>query len=132
MTSASMTSASMTSASMTSARVPGPSPQWRARVGPELPCQTSPDLFFAESPDDIRQAKMLCRNCPVQAACLDGALVRAELWGVWGGALFERGSIIGDKRPRGRPRKRAARPAIPGSIASATGLGPGRQTVTMG
>jgi WhiB family transcriptional regulator, redox-sensing transcriptional regulator len=96
---------------MTSARVLGPPPQRRAEPSPELLCQTSPDLFFAESPDDIRLAKMLCRHCPVQAACLDGALARGELWGVWGGALFERGAIIPDKRPRGRPRKHVNPPA---------------------
>ena len=96
---------------MTGTRVLGPPPRRRAGVHPELPCQSSPDLFFAESPDDIRLAKMLCGNCPVQAACLDGALVRGELWGVWGGALFERGAIIPDKRPRGRPRKRVTPPA---------------------
>lgn len=96
---------------MTSIRDLGPPPQRRAEMAPELPCQSSPDLFFAESPDDIRLAKMLCRHCPVQAACLDGALARGELWGVWGGALFERGVIIADKRPRGRPRKRLTPPA---------------------
>lgn len=94
---------------MSSTRVPGPPPR-RAGARPELPCQISPDLFFAESPDDIGLAKMLCLGCPQQAACLAGALQRGELWGVWGGALFERGAVIPDKRPRGRPRKRVAPP----------------------
>lgn len=82
---------------------------WPGRAGarPELPCQNSPDLFFADAPDDIRLAKMLCRHCPVQPACLADALRRGELWGVWGGALFERGVIIPGKRRRGRPCKQA-------------------------
>jgi WhiB family redox-sensing transcriptional regulator len=27
---------------------------------------------------------------------------------VWGGEIFDRGSIVGRKRPRGRPRKKPA------------------------
>ena len=41
----------------------------------------------------------------MRAACLAGALQRGEPWGVWGGELFDRGMVIADKRPRGRPRK---------------------------
>jgi WhiB family redox-sensing transcriptional regulator len=70
-----------------------------------LACGTSPDLFFAESPQDVTRAKELCRQCPVRAACLDGALDRGEPWGVWGGELLLRGAIIPTKRARGRPRK---------------------------
>jgi WhiB family transcriptional regulator, redox-sensing transcriptional regulator len=29
----------------------------------------------------------------------------AEPWGVWGGEIFERGTVVPRKRPRGRPRK---------------------------
>ena len=70
-----------------------------------LACGTNPDLFFAESPRDVAQAKELCRQCPVRAACLAGALDRGEPWGVWGGELLLRGTIIATKRARGRPRK---------------------------
>jgi WhiB family transcriptional regulator, redox-sensing transcriptional regulator len=73
----------------------------------QLPCSSDPELFFAESPEDVRRAKALCGVCPVQSACLAGALQRAEPHGVWGGALFLRGAIAADKRPRGRPRKSA-------------------------
>ncbi len=83
----------------------GPSPRW---AKPDLPCRSDPDLFFAESPQDVRLAKLLCGICPVRAACLAGALQRGEPWGVWGGALFDRGVVIPDKRPRGRPRKLVA------------------------
>ena len=70
-----------------------------------LPCTDDPDLFFAESPEDVESAKELCRGCPARVACLAGALERHEPWGVWGGELFLRGEIVPRKRPRGRPRK---------------------------
>ena len=76
-----------------------------ARLDPDLPCAGDPQLFFAESPDDTETAKTLCRECPVRAACLAGALERREPWGVWGGELFLHGAIVPHKRPRGRPRK---------------------------
>jgi len=71
----------------------------------ELPCQSAPELFFAEKPQDIWQAKSLCHRCPVRPACLAGALERGEPWGVWGGELFQYGVIAANKRPRGRPRR---------------------------
>jgi len=73
--------------------------------GRELPCASDPDLFFAESPDDVELAKSLCGGCPVRANCLAGAVERREPWGVWGGELFIRGVIVPRKRARGRPRK---------------------------
>ena len=47
----------------------------RARA---LPCAGDPDLFFAESPDDVELAKSLCSDCPVRPACLAGAVQRRE------------------------------------------------------
>ncbi|WP_158886426.1 WhiB family transcriptional regulator [Amycolatopsis anabasis] len=74
----------------------------------DLPCRTGDaDLWFAESPADLEQAKRFCADCPVRAACLAGALARREPWGVWGGEIFERGAVVARKRPRGRPRKNA-------------------------
>jgi WhiB family redox-sensing transcriptional regulator len=70
-----------------------------------LPCAGDPDLFFAESPDDVELAKSLCSDCPVRPRCLAGAVQRREPWGVWGGELFIRGEIVPRKRGRGRPRK---------------------------
>ena len=88
--------------------------QWRdATVGeqdttglsPVLPCTEDPELFFAESPQDVELAKAMCRGCRARLACLAGALERREPWGVWGAELLMSGAIVACKRPRGRPRK---------------------------
>jgi WhiB family transcriptional regulator, redox-sensing transcriptional regulator len=74
-------------------------------VGSDPPCRQDPELFFAESPQDVEQAKAMCRACGARIACLAGALERREPCGVWGGELLMRGAIMPRKRPRGRPRK---------------------------
>jgi len=74
-------------------------------AGLDLPCTEDPELFFAEAPADVEAAKALCQGCKIRAACLEGALERREPWGVWGGELLLRGTIVPRKRPRGRPRK---------------------------
>ncbi|MDQ2853070.1 WhiB family transcriptional regulator [Dermatophilaceae bacterium Sec6.4] len=75
-------------------------------AGIDLPCRAgNPELWFADRPQDVEFAKALCRQCPLQAACLAGALQRAEPWGVWGAELLVSGEIVARKRPRGRPRK---------------------------
>jgi WhiB family transcriptional regulator, redox-sensing transcriptional regulator len=88
--------------------------QWRdATIGGQdttglslvLPCTEDPELFFAESPQDVEQAKAMCRGCRARLACLAGALERSEPWGVWGGELLMSGAIVPHKRARGRPRK---------------------------
>ena len=75
-----------------------------------LPCHDADaaDLFFSERPADLEQAKTLCAACPLIEVCRQGALDRAEPWGVWGGAIFDAGRIIAVKRGRGRPRKNPA------------------------
>jgi len=76
---------------------------------PDVPCHVgNPDLWFAESPVDLERAKALCTDCPIRRECLAAALDRGEPWGVWGGEILERGTIVARKRPRGRPRKDAA------------------------
>jgi WhiB family transcriptional regulator, redox-sensing transcriptional regulator len=76
------------------------------RAGLDLPCRSGDaDLWFAETPADLERAKALCGACPIRSECLAGAVRRAEPWGVWGGEIFERGTVIPRKRPRGRPSK---------------------------
>jgi WhiB family redox-sensing transcriptional regulator len=72
----------------------------------DLPCRVGDiDLWFAEAPAELEQAKEYCRACPARLACLSGALERREPWGVWGGEIFDGGAILPYKRGRGRPRK---------------------------
>lgn len=75
-------------------------------MGIDSPCSTSdPELWFAETPQGVEEAKARCQPCPVREQCLVGALERQEPWGVWGGELLLRGVVVPRKRPRGRPRK---------------------------
>jgi len=76
--------------------------------GLDLPCTEDPELFFAEAPADVEAAKELCQGCRARLGCLEGALERREPWGVWGGELLLRGTVVPRKRPRGRPRKEDA------------------------
>lgn len=78
----------------------------RIESPPLLPCQIDGGrLWFAEHPAEIEAAKSSCLECPLRVQCLEGALERAEPWGVWGGQLLIDGEIVARKRPRGRPRK---------------------------
>lgn len=71
-----------------------------------IPCREhDSELWFAEREADVERAKALCRECPVQQACLAGAVARSEPWGVWGGEVFVEGVVVPRKRGRGRPRK---------------------------
>jgi WhiB family redox-sensing transcriptional regulator len=82
------------------------SPSRGRRATLELPCrQHDPGLWFAESPAQLDRAKALCAQCPIRLACLAVAVDRAEVAGVWGGHIFDRGRIVAQKRGRGRPRK---------------------------
>ena len=62
-------------------------------------------LFFSDEPIAMARAKAICGKCALSATCLEGALERAEPWGIWGGELIESGRVIANTRPRGRPPK---------------------------
>jgi WhiB family redox-sensing transcriptional regulator len=80
----------------------------------DVPCRVwDTELWFAEAPSELEQAKAYCRECPARIGCLSGALERREPWGVWGGEIFDRGAIVASKRPRGRPRK-----VVPAEVAA--------------
>jgi len=70
-------------------------------------------LFFSDQLDAIARAKEICRGCSQLDPCLEGARIRREPCGVWGGELFANGVVLAHKRPRGRPRKDAARLSLP-------------------
>jgi WhiB family transcriptional regulator, redox-sensing transcriptional regulator len=83
-----------------------------------LPCRSDPALWFSEAPSDLELARVSCRRCPLRTECLAGAIERAEPWGVWGGEIFDAGTLIARKRPRGRPPRHLSdqvgpRPAPP-------------------
>jgi WhiB family redox-sensing transcriptional regulator len=73
----------------------------------DLPCTEDPELFFAESPQDVEQAKAMCRGCRPGWPAWPARWSAGEPWGVWGGELLLRGAIVPCKRRRGRPRKDA-------------------------
>lgn len=59
---------------------------------PRPACSGMGDLFFPDDETIIRvkerrtkTAKALCAVCPILAQCRDGALKRAEPYGIWGG-----------------------------------------------
>jgi WhiB family redox-sensing transcriptional regulator len=71
-----------------------------------LPChRANPRLWFSDQPADLQLAKEYCQPYAMRRACLAGAVERHEPHGVWGGEIFAHGSIITEKRPRGRPSK---------------------------
>ena len=50
--------------------------------------QSDPEAWFPEGAHRLpekRQAIILCKACPVQALCLEFALVNNEQYGIWGG-----------------------------------------------
>lgn len=71
-----------------------------------LPChRENPQLWFSDQPAELQLAKEYCQPCAIRRVCLVGAVERQEPHGVWGGEIFDRGAIITEKRPRGRPSK---------------------------
>ena len=74
-------------------------------AGMNLPCTEDPELFFAESPQEVESAKALCLDCAVRLACRCRARERRAPGGVWGGGRGREGAVVPRKRPRGRPRK---------------------------
>jgi WhiB family redox-sensing transcriptional regulator len=51
--------------------------------------KTDPDLFFAVGALEHKQAKLVCRTCPVRRECLSYAMDAPVDHGIWGG-LTER------------------------------------------
>lgn len=52
-------------------------------------CRGATPVFFTErgvaAQRGVAKAKATCAQCPVSEPCLEGALERRELFGVWGG-----------------------------------------------
>lgn len=54
----------------------------------------------AERERQLKQAKAICRECPVQVECLRTAIANSERHGVWGGYLFPHGVAAHRRRIR--------------------------------
>lgn len=65
--------------------------------------QTGPAAFFPNKGQSPREAKKVCRACPVREQCLAYALENGERWGVWGGTTDEERRKLRDKG-EGKPR----------------------------
>lgn len=66
-------------------------PNW-AKYGQAVCREVDPDLFFPARWEDVaqtRQAKAICKTCPIQTPCLTYALERPDTLGIWGGTTFE-------------------------------------------
>lgn len=62
-------------------------------------------LFFSDNDVEIDESKAICSTCDMQESCLDGAIDRAEPFGVWGGQLMRNGIPVARRPRRGRPPK---------------------------
>jgi WhiB family redox-sensing transcriptional regulator len=70
----------------------------------EAACRGSnPDVFFPARGDSTEDAKKVCRDCPVRQDCLDHAIEKRELQGVFGGMS------VRERRVEVKRRGRAAR-----------------------
>jgi WhiB family redox-sensing transcriptional regulator len=68
-----------------------------------LPCQTGdPERFFEGTADDLLAAAGECRPCPVIDLCGAAADESDEKWGVYGGAIRDRGALrtIKQRKPK--------------------------------
>lgn len=74
---------------------------WRAHA---LCGNTNSDLFFAVGAMEHKQAKRICRECPVRGECLAYAMEAPVDHGIWGGLTererrrFRRNAVNGDWR----------------------------------
>ena len=55
---------------------------WRSQA---VCAQTDPDLWFSPGAVEHREAKRICRECPVRRQCLSYAMEAPVDHGVWGG-----------------------------------------------
>lgn len=79
-----------------------------------------PDLFFPERGASTREAKEVCRGCPVRLDCLEYSLVNNEKFGIWGGLSERERRRL--RRQRAQSRRLAA-PAIATALTGASLLG---------
>jgi WhiB family redox-sensing transcriptional regulator len=60
-------------------------PTW---VEDAICAQTDPELFFPNKGGNPEPARRICAQCPVQAKCLELAILDPSLDGIWGGTTY--------------------------------------------
>jgi len=70
---------------------------------PDALCAQSPDpdLWFAETPDEVATAKAICRRCPALEACAIYALSQPDTVGIWGATDDSDRERLAKKTPHG-------------------------------
>ena len=63
-------------------------------------CIGQTELMFSEGAADVAAAVGICATCTARAACLERAVANGEIYGVWSGVLFKRGTASRVKRER--------------------------------
>jgi len=77
-------------------------------------CREHPtQLWFAVSPRDMATAKALCADCAVQSPCLEFALSRPELLGIWAATTPSERAVM-------RRAGKASAPALPATRVAGT------------
>jgi WhiB family transcriptional regulator, redox-sensing transcriptional regulator len=71
-----------------------------------------PELFFPISESgpsrrQVAQAKEICATCPVLRSCLQYAVGRGHLTGIWGGTTEEERQALRRQDPREAPARSA-------------------------
>lgn len=85
-----------------------------AEVG-GVPCESNPDIFFPEQGDtkEPREAKALCRSCPVIDLCGEYAIRFNMTDGIWGGFTPAERRAIRNRAVNGAPVVRSRIPKRP-------------------
>ena len=58
-----------------------PAPTWFAQAA----CRGKTAVFFLDKGQPATEAKLICAGCPVRQECLDYAIAKREVRGIWGG-----------------------------------------------
>ncbi len=70
-----------------------------------LPPRKADRIFFPDRGGSSKAARAICARCPVRAECLQYALERGEMFGIWGGTSERERRGMKSKR---RDRRRVA------------------------
>jgi WhiB family transcriptional regulator, redox-sensing transcriptional regulator len=73
-----------------------PNDTWMQRAA----CKGMTNLFYSEHHTDIARARAICSTCPVRSQCLERAIERREVYGVWGGRIMSASRLARLRRER--------------------------------